>query len=143
MPDINITTDILAGFSGETVEDFNDAYEFIKSIEYGEMHVFPYSPRPLTKAYSFPNRVDEVTKKFRVNQLLTLNKANALKYREKFLGKTLEVLIEKNIDGRAFGHTSNYLEVEIFDENIKANDIVKVKIEKIGYPVSRGVLENV
>ena len=70
-------------------------------------------------------------------------KTNALKYREKFLGKTLEVLIEKNIDGRAFGHTSNYLEVEIFDKNIKANDIVKVKIEKIGYPVSRGVLENV
>lgn len=143
LPDINITTDILAGFSGETVEDFNDAYEFIKSIEYGEMHVFPYSPRPLTKAYNFPNRVDEVTKKFRVNQLLTLNKTNALKYRERFLGKTLEVLVEKNVNGRAFGHTSNYLEVEIFDENIKANDIVKVKIEKIGYPVSRGVVEDV
>ena len=73
----------------------------------------------------------------------TINKTNALKYREKFLGKTLEVLVEKNVNGRAFGHTSNYLEVEIFDDNIKANDIVKVKIEKIGYPVSRGVVEDV
>lgn len=141
--DINITTDILAGFSGETEEDFNEAYKFIESINYGEMHVFPYSPRPLTKAYSFPDRIDEVTKKYRVNQLLSLNKVMAIKYREKFSGKVLDVLVERNINGKCFGHTSNYLEVEFIDKNAKPNDLINVKIESIGYPICKGSVSNV
>ena len=68
---------------------------------------------------------------------------NNISIAKRYAKSLFDIMLEKNIDGRAFGHTSNYLEVEIFDKNIKANDIVKVKIEKIGYPVSRGVLENV
>lgn len=142
-PNINITTDILAGFNGETNEDFLKSYDFIKSMNFGEMHVFPYSPRPLTKAYNFPDKIDAVTKKYRVNQLLMLNKEMALKYREKFLGEVVEVLVERNNNGKAFGHTSNYLEVEFFDKNALSNDIIKVKIESIGYPICKGSVVNV
>ncbi len=133
-PHVNITTDILAGFSGETEEDFINSYEFIKSMNYGEMHVFPYSRRPLTKAFEFDGIVNEIDKRNRVNQLLSLNKEQALKYRNKFLNKELEVLVEKNVNGICFGHTSNYLEVEFEDNNALENDLVIVEIIKVDYP---------
>lgn len=142
-PDVNITTDILVGFSGETNEDFLDSYQFIKEMKFGEMHVFPYSPRPLTKAYNFPDKIDEITKKYRVNQLLTLNKEMALNYRENFFNEVVDVLVERNNNGKAFGHTSNYLEVEFYDNNAQSNDMVKVKIESIGYPICKGSVVNV
>lgn len=137
-PLINITTDCLAGFNGETIEDFKESMNFIDSINYGEMHIFPFSPRPKTLAYKLPGRIDGVTKKFRVNELLALNRIKALEYREKFIGQNLEVLVEKNENGIAFGHTSNYLEVEFESKTAKTNDMVKVQIVKANYPISKG-----
>ena len=70
---------------------------------------------------------------------MTINKIKALAYRERFIGKIVDVIVEKNEDGLAFGHSSNYLEVEFISEKAKANDLVHVLIEKADYPVSRGV----
>ena len=143
-PLINITADIMVGFNGETAELFNVAKENISKMNYGEMHVFPYSMRPNTLAYNeskkkgFSDRIDNATKKFRVNELLMLNEAKAIEYRNKFLGKTVEVLIETIENGYAFGHSSNYLEVKIKDDNLKQNDLVNVQITSVGYPVSVG-----
>lgn len=136
--DVNITTDILAGFSGETEEDFNDSLKFIASIKYGEMHVFPYSRRPLTKAYDFKDVVDEITKRKRVNELLSLNNMLALEYRNQFKNKIVEVLVEKNVNSKCFGHSSNYLEVEFIDDTAKENDIILVEIIEINYPICKG-----
>lgn len=139
-PDVNITTDYLAGFSGETEEDFNIAYDFVSKIKFGEMHVFPYSPRPKTKAYNLKNRVDSLTKKFRVNELLKLNEVNALDYRNKFLNKEIDCLVEKVINNVAFGHSSNYLEISFkCNDDIKENALVNVVLTEIGYPVCKGV----
>ncbi len=132
-PDVNITVDILAGFSGETEADFKEGYQFIESMDFGEMHVFPYSRRERTLAYHFDNIIDPITKKKRVNDLLHLNEKKALEYRSKFLGKCVEVLVEKNVNGICFGHSSNYLEVEFKSDKCE-NDLVKVEIIKIGYP---------
>ncbi|HHU55576.1 MAG TPA: tRNA (N(6)-L-threonylcarbamoyladenosine(37)-C(2))-methylthiotransferase MtaB [Acholeplasmataceae bacterium] len=139
-PDVNITTDVLVGFPGETEEDFNSTYNFIKSIEFGEMHVFPYSRRPMTKAYNLPNQVDEVTKHYRVNKLLQLNEELALKYRHKFLNKYVWVVVEEVRNGLARGHSDNYLNVEV-KANLNANDLVKVLITDVGYPICKGVLK--
>ena len=132
-PYVNITTDILAGFSRETEDDFDDSYSFIESMNFGEMHVFPYSRRERTLAYNYDMVVDPITKKARVNKLLSLNERQALKYRKQFLGKTVEVIVEKNVNGTCFGHSSNYLEVE-FKSKCKENEKVKVKIIKVSYP---------
>jgi tRNA A37 methylthiotransferase MiaB len=78
--------------------------------------------------------VDEITKRKRVNDLLELNNKQALRYREKFLGKAIDVLVEKNVKGICFGHTSNYLEVEFKDNNAKENDLIKVEITEVNYP---------
>lgn len=140
-PNINITTDYLAGFSGETEEDFLKAYNFVKEISFGEMHVFPYSPRPKTKAYSIKERVDSITKKYRVNELLNLNEINALKYREIFLNKKIDCLVEKIVNKVAYGHSSNYLEIafDVTNNNVQVGEIVDVIITSVGYPLCKGV----
>ncbi|HKM29165.1 MAG TPA: tRNA (N(6)-L-threonylcarbamoyladenosine(37)-C(2))-methylthiotransferase MtaB [Bacilli bacterium] len=141
-PDINITTDCLAGFNGETNEDFIATKDFIAEMNFGEMHVFPFSPRPKTKAYALDNPIDAVTKKNRVDELLALNQSQALAYRKRFVGQVLAVIVEKNEQGLAFGHSSNYLEIEFPDETAKPNDLVLVKITKANYPISKGVVSN-
>ena len=136
-PDANITTDYMVGFPGETTEQFQNGLEFARKVGFGEMHVFPYSPRPHTRAKDFPNQLDGITKRFRVNEMLNLNREMALSYRQQFEKKRLEVLVEKNENGIAFGHTSNYLQVS-FPSQANNNELVYVTIEKADYPVSLG-----
>lgn len=137
-PDINITTDVIAGFSGETDEDFNNSLVFIDSINFGEMHVFPYSRRPRTVAYNYPNQVNPEVKKERVKKLLELNTKKALEYRNNYLNKEVIVLVERKKNGLLFGHTSNYLEVA-FSGNAKDNEYANVLLTEIEYPVCKGV----
>lgn len=148
LPYVNITTDLLVGFNGETNELFSSAYDFIKKMEFGETHIFPYSPRKYTKAYqdsklvNFKDRVNGIDMKNRVNELLKLNRTNALKYRQKFLNASLEVIIERIDKGICFGHTSNYLEVSFPNINFKENDNIDVIITEIGYPICKGVVKD-
>ena len=103
-----------------------------------EKSIFPYSRRPRTKAYNFDGIVNPVVKKERVNKLLELNKQKALEYRNNFLHKEVEVLVEKEIDGLLFGHTSNYLEV-LFSGNCQINEYARVMIKDVDYPICKGV----
>lgn len=137
-PNINITTDIMVGFSGETEYDFEESLRFIESLDYGEMHIFPYSRRPRTVAYNYPGIVNPIEKKNRVDKLLTLNIKAALKYRMHFLNKEVTVLVEKEKNGFLYGHTSNYLEV-LFKGKAKENDYVQVLINEVDYPICKGV----
>ena len=135
---VNITTDYMAGFSGETDLDFEVSLKFIEKVGFGEMHIFPYSRRPRTKAYNFDGIVNPIVKKERVNKLLELNKQKALEYRNNFLHKEVEVLVEKEINGLLFGHTSNYLEV-LFSGNCQINEYARVMIKDVDYPICKGV----
>lgn len=135
-PSVNITTDIMTGFSGETADDFESTLKFVDSMDFGETHIFPYSRRIGTAAFNFPDPVDEMTKRYRVNELLALNQKKALEYRQKFEGQVLQVIVERNRMGLAFGHSPNYLEIEFPSQTAKKNDLVKVIIVKAGYPVA-------
>ena len=137
-PDANITTDILAGFAGESEEDFNKSVEFLRKIGFGEMHVFPYSRRPKTVAYNYSDQIDPITKKIRVNTLLKVNEELALNYRKLHLGSIVEVIVERINNGMAFGHSSNYLEVRFKANKAKENDLVKVRLLELAYPVMIG-----
>ena len=137
-PDANITTDVMVGFPSETNEDFESAYQFIDSIDYGDMHVFPYSKRPNTRAYNFPEQVDNLSKKFRTNELINLSKEKATKYREKFIGKTLDVIVEKVQNGIAYGHSGNYINVMFKTNTAKQNEMVKVELVDANYPIANG-----
>ena len=114
-PNVNITTDCIVGFPGETDELFNETLDTIKTINFSKVHVFPYSKRNNTKAASLPDQVDESLKKKRALELIRLSDSLSLAYNQKFIGKTVRVLIETN-DEKSIGHTSNYLKVEINDK---------------------------
>ena len=123
-PDISITTDIIVGFPYETDELFNETLEFSKKMNFGKIHVFPYSIRVGTAAASMPNQVNETTKKVRVKKLMTLSEKQEKEYYEKFKGKELDILVEECDNNVSIGHTSNYLMVTL-NENLLVGKIYK------------------
>lgn len=129
-PDIALTTDVIVGFPGESEENFLETYDFIKKIKFAELHVFPFSPREGTAAYSFTNQIDAKVKAERVRKLIALSDKLAKQYHENFVGKELEVILEERnkTTGLLSGFTSNYLKlnVDLPDEYI--GKIVKLKV---------------
>lgn len=112
--DVSITTDIIVGFPGETEGEFNVTYEFLKSIKLSKMHIFKFSPRKGTKAATMENQVDGNIKEERSNKLIELNNALEKEFMDRFLGKTLKILYEKETfenSGEYEGYTENYLRV--------------------------------
>ena len=93
--DVSITTDVIVGFPGETDEEFNETYEFLKRIKLTKTHIFKYSQRTGTKAYSMENQVDGTAKDKRSKILIELNKVNEENFTKSYIGKTLDVLFEE------------------------------------------------
>lgn len=132
MPDSGITTDIIVGFPGETDEEFNETYEFVKKVRFSRIHVFKYSVREGTKAAEMINQVDDKIKTSRSKVLIELGEKVANEFMTKFLGCDMSVLVETEKDENLYeGYTSNYLKVLIkCDINIKSQ-IINVKIKDI------------
>ena len=136
-PDISITTDLIVGFPNETDKDFNDTCEFIKKVKFTKVHVFPYSRRKGTPADLMPNQIDESIKKLRVRKILELSKELEINYMSKFVGKDLDILVEKYDDGIITGHASNYICVKTKGKESDINKIIAVKVSEIDYPNMR------
>ena len=132
LPDIALTTDVIVGFPGESEEEFNETVEFIKKCDFNMLHVFPFSAREGTGAYLMKNQIDPKTKKQRVQVLLDLSKELWNKYVNKFVGKEIEVLIEKNDyeNNCSYGHTNNYIDIKIDNKIIKPGEKVTVLLQK-------------
>lgn len=117
-----ITTDVIAGFAGETEEEFAETKTFVEKVNFYEMHVFKYSRRAGTRADRMPNQVPEQVKAKRSGELLALEKTMSRNYRESFIGTETEVLLEEpvTINGERYmiGHTKEYVKAAIpFDES--------------------------
>lgn len=112
-----ITTDVIVGFPGETDEEFAVTAQFLREIEFYEMHVFPYSKRKGTKAATMPDQIPEAKKKERSAELLSLVKEQSKKYRDHYLNRTTEVLFEEpiEIDGRRYmtGFSKEYVRLAL------------------------------
>ena len=131
---IALSTDVIVGFPSETEEDFLESYNFIKKVNFMRLHVFPYSRRPLTKAYYMKDQVDRGVSKNRVRILNELSNQLALDYYNSFLNQELEVLIEEKLEqadkGTIYrGYTQNYIDVKVISNEDIYNNILKVKIE--------------
>ena len=129
-PDINISTDVIVGFPGETEEDFQECIDFCKTIKFAKIHVFPYSKRDGTRAAAMPDQLDNGIKKERSRQLIEVSNQLERKYNEQFLNKEVEALVESKEDGHTVGHTSNYLKV-IIDGDYPRNTFVKVTVYQV------------
>lgn len=128
--DVILTTDIIVGFPGETEEEFNKTYQFLKEIKFYKMHVFKYSPRKGTKAAQMKHQIDGNRKEERSQKLIELSNENERNYNKQYIGKNVEVLFEEEKDGNYKGHTSNYILAHLTKEDTRnkmENKIVKVK----------------
>ena len=131
LPNIAITTDVIVGFPGETEEEFQETYDFIKKVNFAELHVFPFSAREGTKAYSMPDQVKPEVKAARVEKLIKLSDELQSNFVKKFKGQELEVILEERnkATGLLSGFTSNYikLEADLPDEYIGKIHKIKVR----------------
>ena len=129
-PDINITTDLIVGFPTETKEDFLESYNNAKEIKFGKIHVFPYSKRDGTVAAKMKSIVTDTEKKERTHKMITLSNKLENEYYNKFIDKTLSVLVEEVFDKYCTGHTDNYIKV-IINKKLEHNKFYNVKIIKV------------
>ena len=126
--DCILTTDIIVGFPGETEEEFNTTYEFLKRIKFYKTHVFKYSKRKGTKAAIMPNQVSGKIQEERSHVLIELSDKNEKDYLDKYIDKTVKVLFEEKEGEYYKGHTSNYLMIKVKTNNDISNKILDVKI---------------
>lgn len=126
--DVKLTTDIIVGFPGETDEEFNKTYEFLKKIKFYKMHIFKYSIRKGTVAEKMPNQVDGKLKEERSKILIELSNKNEEEYSQELIGKVVDVLFEERKKEYFEGHTKNYIMVKVKTTENLQNEIKKVKI---------------
>ena len=117
-PDCAITTDLIVGFPGETEEEFLETLEFIQKCRFADMHIFPYSRRPGTPADKMPGQHPNAVKEDRSRRAIAVAAELSKAYREKFLGKPLEVLFEEPEGDYFTGHTPNYLKVYLRGDDL-------------------------
>jgi threonylcarbamoyladenosine tRNA methylthiotransferase MtaB len=135
IPRLAVTTDLIVGFPGESEADHGQTLEFAAGCGFAGIHVFPYSKRKGTPASDYPEQVPDQVKAQRVKEMLQVSRGSQKAYINSILGHEVEVLVERvDAKGQAFGHTENYLAVnlppELNGEKWKAGQLVSVILEK-------------
>lgn len=138
--DVILTTDIIVGFPNETDEDFEQTYDFLKSIKFYKMHIFKYSQRKGTVAAKMKNQVSPEKKEERSKRLLKLSSDNEKDYLDEYVGKDVRVLFEEQDGEFVKGHTDNYIVVEAKGSEENLNKILTVHVEQSGEEKLVGIL---
>jgi len=131
VPDASITTDIIVGFPGESQDEFQESFEFCRRMNFAALHIFPYSVRPGTLAAQLPGKVSEMVKKERSRIMLELAAISADEFAGRFMGRTGEVLWEKEVrqgSGIYSGLTDNYIRTYARSSRVIANTISEVRL---------------
>ena len=140
MPDAFIGVDVMVGCRGEEPELFDECYDFLKSLDVTQLHVFPYSERPGTLALKIPYIVSDMEKKRRSKLLLDLSEEKRLAFYESHIGTLADVLFEKSNRGRSMhGFTRNYIRVELpasIARESYDNQIIKVRLKGFNHDKS-------
>ena len=115
-----ITTDVIAGFAGETEAEFNETLDFVQKVNFYEMHVFKYSVRKGTRAADMPDQVSENDKNIRSHRLIEAGNIMSEEFRKYYLGRNIEILTEEAvyIDGKIHtaGYTKEYVRAAVEGE---------------------------
>jgi threonylcarbamoyladenosine tRNA methylthiotransferase MtaB len=136
MPDVAITTDIIAGFPGETEEEFAETLAFVNEMNFASGHVFTYSPRPGTGAAKMKGQVQPELRKKRNHILHDALEESAKAYRERFVGRKTSVLWESTseygeLGWRMEGWTGNYLRVTALAPSPRWNELDEVQLTSV------------
>ena len=130
IPDISISTDLIVGFPGETDELFEKTISNLKEIAFSFIHVFPYARKKGTFADGLDGHLSNDIKKERVKRVIDLEKEINYEFKKKFIGKELEMLIEKTDEDFVYGYVKQYFYVQAQGKG-EIGDIVRVRIEDV------------
>jgi len=131
IPGIGMSTDIIVGFPGETLEMFENALQFVASMDFSRMHIFPYSRRSGTPAADYADQVPEEEKKRRVQMMQELAEKKAIEFQRRFINRQMTVLFEPEQDGIVEGLTGNYIRVYANSHHEVQGKLCNVKLEKL------------
>jgi threonylcarbamoyladenosine tRNA methylthiotransferase MtaB len=134
VPEVAVTTDVIAGFPGETEAEFAESQDFVREMNFAGGHAFTYSPRPGTGAARMAGQVPPLVRKGRNHLVQDLFEESAATYRRGFIGRTVSVLWESTaqFDERGWrmeGLTGNYLRVVSSAPRPLWNEISRVKVQ--------------
>ena len=137
IPNVAITTDLIAGFPGESEAEFSETLEFVEKMEFSGGHVFTYSERPGTAAASMPAQVPYQVRKSRNSALRHLIQKSRQTYAQRFVGLELKILWESSsqqTDGRWYlgGLSENYLHVSAISPQTRWNKFDQVTLRSLG-----------
>lgn len=126
MPDVFIGVDVIVGFAGESDAHFQATYNLLNTIRPSYLHIFPYSQRDNTAAAKFADQVSPIVKKARAAKLEALNVELQKEFYDRWIESPHLVLVEgrDKRSGRLFGHTENFIRVELDGDNSAINTIV-------------------
>lgn len=134
IPDCAISTDIIAGFCGETEEDHKETLRMMEYVRYEMAFMFKYSERPGTlAARKYSDDVPDEVKTRRLNEIVSLQMQHQAENNKKDIGKTYEILIEgtsRRSDEQLFGRNSQNKVIVFPKGNHKVGEYVKVKVER-------------
>lgn len=133
-----ITTDLITGFPEETEEEFAQTLAFIERCGFAEMHIFPYSIRPGTKAAQMA-QIEKSVKEERAARAAAVAQRMNAAYLQRCVGKVFPVLFERS-EGGSGGHAPNYMEVTVPNEGLH-NQVRNVRIIAVDGTILRGELE--
>jgi threonylcarbamoyladenosine tRNA methylthiotransferase MtaB len=133
LPDAGLGTDVITGFPGETDGDFEETRRFIEETPFSYLHVFPFSPREGTEAFSLPGRIPSHIAKARTAEIISLGRAKNLEFRRRFLGQSLPAitLSKEEAEGEAIVLTHNFIHARVPGLSVPPNRLIDVRIEEI------------
>ena len=135
LPEASIGTDIMVGFPGETQEQFENSRNVAATSELTYFHVFPYSIRKMTAAANMKDQIPPQVKKQRAAELRALGKTKKENFYRKFIGKTLDAIVES----RSNCTTENYINVKLIEANISSGTEIKVEIKNVKNEVAYAI----
>lgn len=125
-----LTTDIIAGFPGETEEEHRETLAFMEKVGFSKAHIFPYSRRSGTKADGMSDQLTNAVKSERAKELIEKGRELEMKFLKTYIGSTVSVLIEENEGGKALGCTDTYAKVAVGSHE-EENTFVNVLIDSV------------
>jgi tRNA-2-methylthio-N6-dimethylallyladenosine synthase len=132
IPDINITTDIIVGFPGETKKDFNATIQAIQNIHFGAIFAFKYSPRPNTKAEKLKDDVNIKEKDYRISKVIEISNMISKSKNDRLIGTMQEILVQEKDGKRYCGLTSCSRKVFFDSAKDVLGQILNIKITSAG-----------
>jgi threonylcarbamoyladenosine tRNA methylthiotransferase MtaB len=140
LPSAGIGTDILAGFPGESDEDFERTCEAVRRAPLTYMHVFPFSGREGTDAFAMPHQVPPPVVRERARILRELSQSKNLQFRRSFTGQVLPglTLAKEEEMGESVVLTDNYIHVRVPAHQVPPNRLVRVRITEATPHLTRG-----